>query len=86
MLDRQPVSPTPFLPQALGALALCASLLMTGCGGGGSSSAPAAAPSGEESGREVSDEEVPDTETPEPPPEAEPAQGDFRGQQLGRHG
>ena len=73
MLDRQPVSPTPFLPQTLGALALCASLLMTGCGGGGSSSAPAAAPSGEESGREVSDEEVPDTETPEPPPEAEPA-------------
>jgi DNA-binding beta-propeller fold protein YncE len=67
MLLRQPVFEIPFFPRALGALALSAALLVSGCGGGGSSDAPAASSPAQEAEREVAEPEAPTDESPDNP-------------------
>ena len=67
MLLRQPVFEIPFFPRALGAIALSAALLVSGCGGGGSSDAPAASSPAQEAEREVAEPEAPTDESPDNP-------------------
>ena len=71
MLLRQPVFDIPFFPRALGASALSDALMVSGCGGRGSSGAPAASSPAQEAGREVAEPEAPTDESPHNPP-AEP--------------
>ncbi len=67
MLLRQPVFEIPFFPRALGAIALSAALLVSGCGGGGSSDAPAANSPAQEAEREVAEPEAPVDASPDNP-------------------
>lgn len=67
MLLRQPVFEIPFFPRALGAIALSAALLVSGCGGGGSSDAPAASSPAQEAEREVAAPQAPADESPDNP-------------------
>lgn len=67
MLLRQPVFEIPFFPRALGAIALSAALLVSGCGGGGSSDAPAANSPAQEAEREVAEPEAPADASPDNP-------------------
>ncbi|MEQ3722723.1 serine/threonine protein kinase [Alcanivorax sp.] len=67
MLLRQPVFEIPFFPRALGAIALSTALLVSGCGGGGSSDAPAASSPAQEAEREVAEPQAPADELPDHP-------------------
>lgn len=66
MLLRQPVFEIPFFPRTLGAIALSTALLVSGCGGGGSSDAPVASSPAQETEREVAEPEEPANESPDP--------------------
>ncbi len=67
MLLRQPVFEIPFFPRALGAIALSTALLVSGCGGGGSSDAPAASSPAQEAEREVAEPQAPADESADNP-------------------